>query len=49
MRSQILSVGSDLCGRVLRKCRQSSRPSLWGMLVFKEETSSVTIQSHGSG
>ena len=26
----------------LRKCRQASSPSLCGMLVYKEETSSVT-------
>ena len=49
MRSQILSEGSDLCERVLRKCRQASSTPLWGMLVFKEETPSVTILSHVSG
>ena len=37
MRSQIFSVGS-----VLRKWRHASIPSLWGMLVYSEETSSVT-------
>ena len=42
MRSQILSVGSDLFWRVLRKWRHASIPSLWGMLVYSEETSSVT-------
>ena len=42
MRSQILSVGSDLFWCVLRKWRHASIPSLWGMLVYSEETSSVT-------
>ena len=42
MRSQILSVGSDLFWRVLRKWRRASIPSSWGMLVYSEETSSVT-------
>ena len=35
---------------MLRKCRQASSPSLCGMLVYKEETSSVTrIAFSGSG
>ena len=42
MRSQILSVGSDLCERVFRKWRQASIPTFGGMFVYKEETSSVT-------
>ena len=32
-------MGIDFSGRVLRKWRQASSPSLCGMLVYKEETS----------
>ena len=42
MRLQIFSVGSDFSVRVLRKWRQASITSLCGILVNKEETSSVT-------
>ena len=44
MRLQIFSVGSDFSVRVLRKWRQASIhvPSLCGILVNKEEISSVT-------
>ena len=34
--------GSDFSVGVLRKWRQTSIPSLCGILVYKEETSSVT-------
>ena len=44
------SVGSVLSWRVLRKWRQASIPSLWGMLVYSEETSRVTRMAlSGSG
>ena len=42
MSLQIFSVGSDFSVRVLRKWRQASIPSLCGILVNKEEISSVT-------
>ena len=44
MRSQRVSVPTVelLRSRVSRKCRQAVMPSLWGMLVYREETSRVT-------
>ena len=41
-RSQIVSVGMRWSVRVSRKRRQASIPSLCGMLVHNDETSSVT-------
>ena len=44
MRSHGVSVPTVelLRSRVSRKCRQAEMPSLWGMLVQREETSRVT-------
>ena len=50
MRSHILSERSDFWGGMLRKWRQDSIPSLCGMFVYDNETSSVTrIALLGSG
>ena len=42
MRSHILSERSDFWGGKLRKWRRDSIPSLCGMFVYDDETSSVT-------
>ena len=43
MRSQSVLVGMVLCEEVRKKCSQALIPSLCGILVYSDETSSVTI------
>ena len=42
MRSQSVLVGMVLCEEVRKKCSQALIPSLCGILVYSDETSSVT-------
>ena len=42
MRSQSVPVGIVLCEEVHKKCSQALIPSLCGILVYDNETSSVT-------
>ena len=41
MRSQSVLVGMVLCEEVRKKCSQALIPSLCGILVYSDETSSV--------
>ena len=48
MRSQSVPVGIVFCEEVRKKCSQALIPSLCGILVYNDETSSVTSKELAS-